>query len=273
MADLRVLARSDAPRIARLLNARPIDNIFIASRLDKLGVARFGNRLLGWFDHGHLISLLSDGYTLAPVAATPEALTAFGRQEERRRASSIVGQRDDAVGLWQELCHQSYSQWAAPRQVRDHQLVMVLDHPTGYECPYDVRQVGTRVVDSYGSAAVAMYTEEVGVAPVDLAGYRAHVADLMMRGAAWGLVVEDQVVFKADVVADAGDIAQIGGVWLTPSWRGRGLSEPLMAGVVDAVRRRWPTVTLYVNPWNLPAIACYRRIGFHQVSECATVLY
>ena len=273
MPDLRVLTRSDAPSIARLLDARPVDNVFVNSRFQKQGVNRFGNPLIGWFDQGRLLSVLSDGYTLSPIAATPEALVAFARLGERRRANSIVGWRDDAIGLWQELCQRNFTQWASPRQVRDHQLVMTIDRPTGLDCPFDVAPVGSRHAESYGAAAVAMYTEEVGVAPLDLIGYRGHVTGLMTRGSAWGLLVEGQVVFKADVVADAGDIAQIGGVWLTPSWRGRGLSIPLMAGVVDGVRQRWPVVTLYVNPWNRPAIACYQRVGFRQVSECATVLY
>ena len=46
-----------------------------------------------------------------------------------------------------------------------------------------------------------------------------------------------------------------------------------MAAVVQHVRRSFaPTVSLYVNSFNAPALAVYRRVGFRQVGTYATVL-
>ena len=63
------------------------------------------------------------------------------------------------------------------------------------------------------------------------------------------------------------------GVWLDPDFRGRGLAAPAMATVVSLARRIVPTVSLYVNDYNLPARATYRRVGFTEVGEFATVHY
>jgi uncharacterized protein len=46
-----------------------------------------------------------------------------------------------------------------------------------------------------------------------------------------------------------------------------------MAGVVDLCREQWQNVTLYVNDYNTPARALYRRVGFDEVGAMATVLY
>ena len=46
-----------------------------------------------------------------------------------------------------------------------------------------------------------------------------------------------------------------------------------MAAVVEhALARIAPVVTLYVNDYNLPARS-YRRVGFRQIGEFATVLF
>jgi ribosomal protein S18 acetylase RimI-like enzyme len=276
MGEVRVLAHGDAPAARRLLNRRPIDNILVSSNVRAFGVERtlLGNDLVGYWEEGELVSFYSDGFSLHPVNATPAALDAFSERITLRRCSSIMGVRDEAIGLWRRLCENSFTQWASPREVRDRQMVMAISSDPLVAPHPDVIVAPTRLLETYHAASLAMYTEEVGVAPINPQGsYRTHVASVMMRGMAYCALSSGQVVFKTDVVACAGGVCQIGGVWLTPRLRGRGLSAALVAAVVAHCRRTYPTVTLYVNPYNHQAVACYRTVGFTQVSECATILY
>jgi len=276
MGDIRVITRRDMPEVLRLLDLRPIDNIVVSSRVHKLGVERtsLGNDLIGYWENGTLISFISNGYSLHPVNATDAALDAFCECLDYRRCGSILGVRDETMGLWKRLCDRSFTQWASPREVRDHQKVLAVSSDPVVVPDKNVQIVPTRYLDSYLDAATAMYTEEVGVAPLDIQGsYRDHVTSMMMRGCTMGVVQSGRVVFKADIVADAAQICQIGGVWLDPQFRGKGFSETLMAGVVALCRERFSTVTLYVNSYNHPAVRCYTAIGFVQVGECATIYY
>ncbi|WP_258933656.1 hypothetical protein [Nesterenkonia pannonica] len=43
--------------------------------------------------------------------------------------------------------------------------------------------------------------------------------------------------------------------------------------MVEAGLRLAPTVSLYVNDYNAPALSTYRRVGFDQVGTYATVLF
>lgn len=276
MGETSVLSRRDAPAVQRLLDLRPIDNIAIAAKINLYGVdrMRLGNDLIGYWENGRLISFLSNGFSLTPVNATEAALDAFAQRLEHRHCVSIIGVREEAMGLWQRLSLRSFTQWASPREVRDHQLVMAISNPPRVRSHPDVQVITTRNLDSYHAASVAMYTEEVGVAPMNPNGsYRDHVTHLMMLGLTYGVIQQGKVVFKADVVADTAGICQIGGVWLDQGLRHQGLSESFMAGVVSLCQERFPTVSLYVNPFNLAAIACYRGVGFVKVSECASILY
>src|SRR5690606_4475838 len=126
-------------------------------------------------------------------------------------------------------------------------------------------------------AAVAMFREEVGVDPLAGDGgrsYRARVAELIRRRRTYIVLEDGQVLFKADVGALFGTVAQIHGVWVHPEARGRGLGRAGMAALVARVRRdHAPQVSLYVNDFNTPARRAYAASGFHQVGELSTILF
>ena len=63
-------------------------------------------------------------------------------------------------------------------------------------------------------------------------------------------------------------------MWVHPDRRGHGLGSSGTAAVVDRlIRGMNRTASLYVNSYNVAAKAAYRRIGFRQVGEYATVLF
>jgi hypothetical protein len=140
-----------------------------------------------------------------------------------------------------------------------------------------VRRVYPHEIDTLLPACVAMFTEEVGVSPIGRDGgasYRARVAELVGSGRAFARFEDGQVVFKAEIGAATPRACQVQGVWVRPERRGEGLCAPGMAAVVEQAQRRVaPVVTLYVNDYNVPARSAYRRVGFGQIGEFATVLF
>jgi len=100
------------------------------------------------------------------------------------------------------------------------------------------------------------------------------VAELVSSGRAFARFEDGEVVFKAEIGAATPDACQVQGVWVRPDRRGEGLCAPGMAAVVEHAQARIaPVVTLYVNDYNLPARSAYRRVGFRQIGEFATVLF
>src|SRR5262249_59113202 len=73
---------------------------------------------------------------------------------------------------------------------------------------------------------------------------------------------DGRVIFKAEIGSVTPHACQVQGVWVRPELRGRGLAEAGMAALVnDALNRVAPVVSLYVNDYNRPARAAYRRGG------------
>ena len=58
-----------------------------------------------------------------------------------------------------------------------------------------------------------------------------------------------------------------------PELRGRGYAVPLIAAAVEQIMCDvGQLVTLYVNDFNAPARAAYRRVGFRETGQFMTVL-
>lgn len=122
-----------------------------------------------------------------------------------------------------------------------------------------------------------MFTEEVGVSPLAGDGgllYQARVAELVGAGRSFARIDDGKVIFKAEIGAATSHACQIQGVWVAPEFRGQGLSESGMAAVVRyALADVAPVVSLYVNDYNTPARASYRRVGFREVGAFMSVLF
>jgi uncharacterized protein len=277
-SGVRVLTAADQDAAVRLLAASPIDNVFVASRVRSSGLeARdLGCPIWGYVEDGRLRAMCHAGSNLVPVNAGPSAVRAFAEYAgPRRMCSSIIGPAAVAMELWQQLSQLWGSVWSQTREVRAHQPVLALDSDPLVAEDARVRPMTLEHWDAYYQAAVRMYTEEVGVSPLqgNPAGYRYYVRQLITSGRAFGVLDGDRVIFKADLGSVSKGVTQVQGVWLDPCLRGRGLAPAMMAAVVQLARAVAPVVSLYVNDYNAPARATYARVGFRQTGEFATVLY
>ncbi|HWC34743.1 MAG TPA: GNAT family N-acetyltransferase [Mycobacteriales bacterium] len=274
---LRVLDDRDLAAVLDLLDADPIGNVFVASRVAAAGLApeRLGAQVWGYGKGSRPSALCYAGANLIPVGADGDALHAFAEHAVRqgRRCSSIVGPAEMVEVLWEVL----EPHWGPAREVRMRQPLMVTNAYSPVPPDTAVRRVRLDELELLLPASIAMFTEEVGVSPTMGDGgalYRARVRELVSSGRAFARFEDERVVFKAEVGAATKAACQVQGVWVEPSLRGRGLSVPGMAAVVAAcLRDVAPVVSLYVNDFNAPARRSYERVGFTEVGLFASVLF
>ncbi|SFA89249.1 hypothetical protein SAMN05216266_10240 [Amycolatopsis marina] len=224
---------------------------------------------------GRLHGLCFSGPNLIPLRGNAAALRSFADRALRRQrtCSSLVGPAEQVLGLWDELA----GEWGPAREIRQDQPLMALDGVPTLPADPLVRPVRPDELDRYLPAAIDMFIEEVGVDPRSGDGgasYRARVAELIGSGRAFARFEGGDVVFKAEIGALSSTVGQIQGVWVHPDRRGHGIGTAGTAAVVNRlVRGMGRTASLYVNSFNAPALAAYRRIGFRQVGRYATVLF
>jgi predicted GNAT family acetyltransferase len=274
---IRRLGENERATVERILDQDPYAGAQIAERVTSHGLNwwRADGRIYGYGSGRRVESLCWSGAHLVPVCANANAIAAYADLlgAEPRVCSSIIGRADAVLGLWERLG----GQWGPARDVRPHQPLLVADTDPPIAADPAVRLVRPDEVDALFPAAVAMYTEEVGVSPlVDDGGrgYRRRIVDLVRAQRAYARFVDGEVIFKAELAIVTRRTTQVQGVWVAPEWRGRGLASPAMAAVVqDALRRVAPTVSLYVNDYNTAARAVYANCGFRSAGAFATVLF
>jgi len=275
-ASLRLLTDHDRDEVLAICDRDAVANVFVGARIRSAGIdpGRLGGQVWGYSEGGQLTALCYSGANLVPVEAGPEAIAAFAERArvQGRRCSSIVGPAAAVSQLWELLA----PSWGTPRDVRRVQPVLAISGQPLVEPDPLVRLVRPRELDILLPSCIAMFTEEVGVSPIGMDGgaaYRARMADLIGTGRSFARIDDGHVLFKAEVGAVTPHACQVQGVWVPPEARGQGHAARGMAAVVAAALEFAPVVSLYVNDYNVPARAAYKRVGFTQVGTFMSVLF
>lgn len=276
---LRVLADIDTPDVEELVRRDPVSDIFLAAQLETTGSAAptaGGGSLIGYHepDDGRLTAVCWSGANIVPTDASAEAATLFGRYlaASGRSFSSIFGPAGAVLPLWSELRSSS----PKPFDLRPNQPLLALGGPPDIAPNPRLRFATMADFDALLPACVDMFEEEVGYSPL-VGGedfYRQRVAGFISRR--HSLVdrdAEGRVIFKAELGSVCAEASQIQGVWMAPAHRGKGLSVGYLAAVVQLAQEHAPVTSLYVNDYNVRALASYRRVGFKQVGTFATILF
>jgi predicted GNAT family acetyltransferase len=226
-----------------------------------------------------LRAALFHGGNLIPVGRDLEALELLAEQLSRngRGCSSIVGPAASVQAIWPVLARR----WGPARAIRMSQPLLMIDRAAAANMEYladrSVRIVHPTEEQQFLPAAVAMFTEELGMSPLGPdrgAGYRARVGEVIAARRAFARFDDrGQVEFKAEIGALSAGTAQLQGVWVRPDLRGRGIGTAAMAAVLRLALDRAPTVSLYVNDFNTPARRMYDRLGMRQAGVLRTVLF
>ena len=276
----RVLDEADEGAVHRLLATDPVATCVLAGRVESSGTAAaaLGAPLWGFGAGRDLEAVCLAGANLIPFAVPGAERAAAGAFAERarragRRCSTIVGPAASVGPLWDLLS----PYWGPARDHRPRQPLMAIDGPAAVAAEPRVRPVRPAELETLLPAAVAMFTEEVGVSPLRVdggAGYRARVTELVRAGHSLAWIEDGEVLFKAEIGAVSRAACQLQGVWVAPAYRGRGIGTAGTAAVVEYARTSIaPVVSLYVNDFNRSARAAYRRVGFREVGRYASVLF
>ncbi|MDQ2838985.1 MAG: GNAT family N-acetyltransferase [Actinomycetota bacterium] len=277
----RVLDASDAVAIRSLVARDPVLNCVLDTRLrvaPELDPQRLGGFVWGLDEspgRPELRAAAFHGGNLIPVGDDLAALEVIANQLARsgRGCSSIVGQADAVAVMWPVLSRC----WGQARLTRPDQPLLSTEVPADLAIDPHVRLVRPAELNRFLPAAVAMFTEELEISPTGRdagRGYRQRVAELIDTGRAYARFDErGRVMFKAEIGALSPATAQVQGVWVRPDLRGRGIGTAAMAAVLRLGLGLAPTVSLYVNDFNVAGRRMYHRLGMHQVNTLRTVLF
>ncbi len=207
------------------------------------------------------------------LAAEPEAVPSLAEYAKRHRGERmIVGARDTVRAFWSVA-----QRWhAPPRLVRDRQLVMVVDraHLRVHSHRATVRHARADEANAVAEGSAAMVQQELALDPRGGApDFKAPIRQMIDRKLWWVGVADGRLCFFCNIGPWCEQTVQLQGIWTPPALRGRGLASASLGAICDRLLDVSPTVSLYVNDFNEPALALYRRVGFERIGDLQTILF
>lgn len=145
----------------------------------------------------------------------------------------------------------------------DHQMMICTQVNDQVEC-LEVETASWEYTHEIAHHAAMMTIEDLGLDPrVDgYQDYLLHIRQRIDAGHTWILKEDYDVVFQVHMGYAMAHAAQVGGTWVAPNRRGRGLSVGGMASVCKTLLQSVPCIVLEVNEKNTPAVKAYERVGF-----------
>jgi predicted GNAT family acetyltransferase len=268
MTVLQTLHSPQIPSdVESFLRLKPEAHSFLASRLSALSEQSRSVALI-YRNLGRVEGVTYVGANLLPSFASRAALSATADylQSHPVTFSSIVGESQSVFSLWNLI-----NQVAPPaRLIRAHQPLMSISREPLIESEPSVRIARPEDLELVIAAGVEMFIGEVGEPP-HKEDFRARAIELMTLHRTFIIRQAGEILFKSDIGAIGAGALQIHGVWVAPTHRGRGIGSRAMASVLRASMEFAPRASLYVNDFNLAARASYKKVGFTEVGEFASI--
>lgn len=262
-----MLTPADAPEVRELLSQDPVTNLFLLDKVDKTGLSAHSRaQWHGARDATGRLQALA--YTTrAQVGRPADTVVPWGDAAHaeaigERIASAggtrmMVGPRSTCDGIWRGLGRPE------PRRHHDQRLFLIDRLPQGTHTP--VGRATLDDVDVLTEMEAGMLGEDLGIsrADLDMDILRRRTREKVLTGTAWVAREGGRIVFVVHVGFRTPLGAQVGGTFVWPADRGRGVATRSMRGIVrtllgDGV----PRITLHADEANAPAIRCYTAAGF-----------
>jgi len=268
------LSPGDLAEAFGYLDRDPVLNVYLAALVLRDALAAPRDEYWGVRRDGALVAMLHVGGAsgaLLPLGDDPQALRLLADQARQRvpflpRRFQVIGPRLAVTTTVQILQRSGLT----PRLQRE-QVYMALERGVlpAFERLPALRPAEPKDYALVYESGALLRLEELEEDPraADPDAYRRRVEDECRDGHTWLWMDGEGLCFRASVSAVTGDAAQISGVFTPPARRRQGLARRGLSELCVRLFERCRATCLFVNRHNLPALALYRELGFHERSD------
>ena len=199
------------------------------------------------------------------------AIDSFATEARQRPpARMIVGPRTITNHFWARV----RTWYQTPSLIRPSQPVYALETAPQGSDDVPVRKARLDELELIAANSAEMMVVELGYDPrVHRANFLQGVARLIERGWWWVWIEDGALRFQCNIGSQTTQTAQIQGVWTPPDLRHKGYATRALREICRRLLTGVPSVSLYVNDFNVDAIALYERLGFVRTGEFTTYLF
>lgn len=262
------------------LDRDPILNVYLLALALRDGLANARDEFWGVRRDDDLVAMLHLGSlsgAALPVGDDPEALRLLSEQLVLRRAVlprrfQVIGPRAAVHELTERLAREG-----VPVRIQRDQTYMSLAPAelAPFEPLPELRRAAREDFQVLHDSGAELRAEELDEDPrrADPAGFIRRTEDECRDGYTHLWLDAQGLRFRASVSAVTPDAAQVSGVYTPPARRNQGFARRGLSELCQRLFERSRSACLFVNDFNAPAIAVYRRMGFRDVAPWGSAFY
>lgn len=268
------LYHQNEQEVLSFLSVRPVHTVVMASFINDNGLENPLNRgkFYGYRNtEGTLEGVALIGHTTLVEARSENALKALA---EKARASEVPMHliMSDGVNARQFWGYTSRGE-SAPRLVCE-ELLFETDRSVPLKTTgIKIRCATKKELNIVAQAQAEIALMESGTDPLlrDREGFLERVARRIDQGRIFVVFEKGKLVFKADIIAESGNVIYLEGIYVAPSHRGKGIGSACLAELTRELLSRAGHVTLLSNTSFTDAHKSYRNAGFTNTGSCLSL--
>jgi len=278
---LRGRAGSDAPEalldantqeVLAFLAERPVHTVVMTSFINDNGLVSDLNRgkFFGYRNAiGQLEGVALIGHTTLVEARSDAALEAlaYAASFAETPIHLVMSSSDAAARFWSLA-----SNGAKPRLTCVEKLFEAA-FPFPARRDEGLRKAVLNELIPVAEAQAEVAFAESGVDPMlrDREGFLCRVARRIEQGRVFVKFDGDELVFKADIIAETDETAYLEGVYTAPKYRGQGIGPRCLSTITVELLSRVANVCLLSNVTFETAHRSFERAGYRNTAECRTL--
>ncbi len=274
LTRLRTLNAEDLHAVTEFLGMRPVHTVVMSSFIADNGIESELNRgiFYGYFDEKcELEGVALIGHSTLIESRSDRSLRAFAlKARESRIPINLIMSDDDVAARFFEL----YAIGQMTPRLRCTELLFQTDFPFPVQkCEWQVREARPEELDQVARAQAEVAFIESGTDPLsrDREGFLKRCARRIEQNRVFVVFEGDQLVFKADIIAEASDVIYLEGVYVAPNLRGRGIGSVCLAEVCRRLLGRAMYVCLLSNVEAIHAHKSFAKAGLRNTGKCTTL--
>jgi GNAT superfamily N-acetyltransferase len=270
----RVLTGNDAQEVMDFLKVRPVHTVVMTSFIRDNGFENPANRgrFYGYRNFaGELEGVALIGHTTLVEARSEDALIALAlkARESETPIHIMMSDGNSIESFWQFYSNEKQQ----PRLVCEERLFEIKHPVMVREAVPGLRLATAAELMPVAVAHAEVAFEESGVNPLekDRDGFLKRVLRRIEQGRVWVVFEDEKLVFKADVIAETGEVMYLEGIYVNPEYRGKGIGANCLSQLSRVLLEKVKYVCLLSNVGFQQAHSAYLKAGFKSSDCCVTM--